>query len=74
MKKIISFVVILGVGGLLGCGEAKKAGKAELKKAGEAKADEVRAAAEDRTAIPREVGESVREDAGGRREGRREDR
>ena len=46
MKKIISFVVILGVVGLLGCGGAKEAGKAELKKAAEAKTDDVKGAVE----------------------------
>ena len=71
MKKTISFVVMLGVAGLLGCGEAKKAGKAELQKAGEAK---VKAAVEDRTAKPEKVGEDVREGAEGRREERREGR
>ena len=50
MKKIISVIVILGVSGLLGCGEAKKAGKAELK-----------GAVEDRTTERQEAGGDARE-------------
>ena len=71
---IISFVVILGVVGLLGCGEVKDAGKTEFKKAAEGEADRVKAAVEDRTAKPKEEGENVRADPEGRREDRREGR
>ena len=74
MNKIICFVVIFGMTGLLGCGEAKKAGKAELKKVGEAEAEKVKASVEDRTVKPKEAGENVREGAKGRREERREGR
>ena len=74
MKKIISFVLVLAVVGLLGCGEAKEAGKAEVKKAAEAKADNVKGKVEEHTANPKEVGENVPEGAQGRREGRREER
>ena len=74
MKKIISFVVILGVVGLLGCGEVKDAGKAELKKAAEGEAGSVKAAVEDRTAKPTDAVENGREGAEGRKEERREGR
>ena len=70
MNKMICLAAILGVAGLLGCGEAKKEGNAEVKKAAVTEADKVKATVEDRTAKPKEAGETLRDGKEARQEGR----